>query len=510
MQSDAHRRAGRGSSRSPQLLGFNKPYRPTLAIHIQKHIARPNSEIVSTTRRIKETITRSVRESMLRRAMLPLGDRVFGHPMMSRLSFLEAAQWWDRAKIASYRDRLLCDLIRVAYREVPFYRDLLRENSVAPDDIHKVDDLQRIPVVTKEMLRRNYPEFTTRKTGQRVYESRTSGSSGENFSVSEDRYTAGWYRASFLLALEWAGWHIGEPHLQTGMTLRRGTDKRFKDMILRCHYAPAFDLSDNALDRHLDWLERTKTQYLFGYPGSLYHLALRARTTGRDLTLASVATWGDTVYPQYRKAIETTFNTRLFDTYGCGEGMQIAAQCGHGASYHVHSLDVVVEYLDDSMAPVRPGEPGNVVVTRLHPGPMPLIRYRIGDMGIGGGERTCPCGRGFELMDSILGREADLIVTPSGNRLIVHFFTGILEHYSEVETFQIVQENREALLVRIVPGGGYSESVGRDIIRRLHQAGAADMSIRIQPVDEIPFSPTGKRRFVISRLGQDSITPGPS
>ena len=334
--------------------------------------------------------TKSVQEWLLREAVLPLGDLAFGQRMMSRLRYLETAQWWDRAKILSQRNRLLSDLIRTAYDEVPLYRDLLRENSVTPDDIRTADDLHKIPVVTKDILRRNHPTFTTRPTGQKTHESHTSGSTGENFCVWEDRETAGWYRASLLLAFEWAGWRIGEPHLQTGINTRRSADRWLKDQVLRCHYVPAADLSDAALDRELDWLRRTKTRHLWGYPGGLYHLALRADVTGCELHLASAVTWGDTVYPHYRDAIETTFHTRLFDTYGCAEGMQIAAQCGHGAAYHVHSLDVVVEYLDDNMTPVQPGKAGNIVVTRLHPGPMPLIRYRIGDVGISGGTRNLP------------------------------------------------------------------------------------------------------------------------
>jgi phenylacetate-CoA ligase len=457
-------------------------------------------------RPVKETGSMPFREWVLRKAVLPVGDIAFGQRMMSRLNYLETAQWWDRAEIASHRDGLLSTLVRTAYQEVPFYRDLLRDHSVTPDDIRRVEDLRKIPVVTKDMLRRNHPELTTRSTGQRTYESHTSGSTGENFSVSEDRYTAGWYRASFLLALEWAGWCFGEPHLQTGMTGKRSADRWLKDLLLRCHYVTATDLSDAALDRHLDWLEHTKARHLWGYPGSLYCLALRAHATGRDLRLTSAVTWGDTVYSHYRKAIETTFHTRLFDTYGSAEGMQIAAQCGQGTAYHIHSLDVVVEYLDDNMAPVKPGEPGNIVVTRLHPGPMPLIRYRIGDVGTGGGERVCPCGRGFELMESIHGRETDIIVTPTGNRLIVHFFTGIMEHYTGIKTFQVVQETPDALLIRIVPGRGYSDSVGQDVIRRLREAGAEGMSIKVELVDEIPLPPTGKRRFLITEVGKDPTT----
>ena len=446
-----------------------------------------------------------VREWLLRNTVLPLGDLALGQRMMARLQYLEAAQWWDRARIVSHQNRLLADVVRTAYQEVPFYRNLLRENSVTPDDIRGREDLRKVPVVTKDMMRLGYPELTTRSTGRRTYESRTSGSTGENFAVWEDRETAGWHRASFLLALEWAGWHFGERHLQTGIT-NRSLEKRLKDATLRCHYVRATDLSDAALDMHLDWLERTGTRHLWGYPGSLYQLALRAMSTGRELSLGSIVTWGDTVYPQHRECIEKTFGTRLFDTYGCGEGMQIAAQCRHGSVYHVHSLDVVVEYLDDDLLPVRSGEPGNIVVTRLHPGPMPLIRYRIGDRGTGMGELSCACGRGFELMEALHGRETDIVVTPAGNRLIVHFFTGIIEHFPEVSAFQVIQEKRDSLLIRIVPGKGYSDLVGRDVVHALQQAGAADMAINLDLVREIPVPPTGKRRFVISRIKEGPAT----
>lgn len=451
----------------------------------------------------KEMATRPPREQLLRKAILPLGDRVLGQRMMSRLRYLEVAQWWDRTEIEACRDRLLSELITVAYREVPFYRSLLDKSSVAPTDIRTAEDLRKIPVVTKNMLREGYPEQTTRPSGHKTYEARTSGSTGENFRVLEDNDTAGWHRASFLLALEWAGWRAGKRHLQTGMMDQRTLDRRVKDSLLRCHYALASDLTDAALDKHLDWMQRTKTRHLFGYPGSLYHLALRAKETGRHIDLDSAVAWGDTVYAHYREAIESVFRTRLFDTYGCSEGMQIAAQCGEGATYHVHSLDVIVEYLDDDMIPVRPGESGNIVVTRLHPGPMPLIRYRIGDVAVSGGGRRCACGRGFELMEAIVGRETDVILTPSGNRLIVHFFTGIMEHYPEVRLYQVVQEAHDALLVRIVPGEGYSDLVARDLVDKLKQSGAGDMSIRVLAVDEIPLAATGKRRFIIGRSDKD-------
>jgi phenylacetate-CoA ligase len=180
--------------------------------------------------------------------------------------------------------------------------------------------------------------------------------------------------------------------------------------------------------------------------------------------------------------------------------MQISAQCGQENTYHIHTLDVIVEFLDDEGTPVPPGQLGNIVLTRLHPGPMPLIRYRVGDVGIAGNGRQCPCGRGYDVMESIQGRDSDVVITPTGNRLIVHFFTGILEHFPEIDSFQVVQETIKAMVVRIVPTKQFSLESCERIVSALQENGATGIDIEIELVEEIPLMTGGKRRFVISKV----------
>ena len=177
----------------------------------------------------------------------------------------------------------------------------------------------------------------------------------------------------------------------------------------------------------------------------------------------------------------------------------MAAQCGQGQNYHVFSLDVVVDYVDDEGNPVAAGTPGNVLLTRLHPGAMPFIRYRVGDVATSAAGSVCPCGRAWEMLESIQGRSADTIVAPGGNRLIVHFFTGVFEHFKEIDQFQIVQEEADAIVLRVVPTGLWSAQSESAIVAALHRRGAG-LDVRVEMVKEIPLTPGGKRRFVISTL----------
>jgi phenylacetate-CoA ligase len=429
--------------------------------------------------------------ALLEGAVLPLGDRLVGQQMMARLRFLRQAQWWDPERLEAERTRRLQSLLAVAFREVPFYRSLFGR-------LPAPADLAGLPVVTKAALRAGYPHLTTRPTGQRWHENWTSGSTGENFCVREDPETAGWHRASLLLAFEWSGWRLGEPHLQTGVTPQRGFVKAVKDRLLRCAYVSAFDLSDAALDRALHLLDSRGTAHVHGYPASLFYLARRALQTGWNRPLRSVITWGDTLYAHYRETIERAFGARVLDIYGISEGMQICAQCEERGLYHIHTLDVIVECVDDAGRPALPGQAGHLLLTRLHPGPMPLIRYQVGDLAVMS-DRRCTCGRGFFTMESIQGRDTDVVVTRSGNRLIVHFFTGILNHFTEIASFQVVQESADAILVRVVPSTTFSEQTVDKIVSALREHGA-DLEIEVEMVKAIPVPVTGKIRLVINRM----------
>ena len=437
---------------------------------------------------------------LLKDVILPIGDRFYGQPMMSRLSFLEQAQYFDEEKLHELQYAALKTTLHEAVT-VPMYEELYREAGVSLADFRDVSDLQKLPIVTKDMLRNNYPEKITRKTGQKVYQISTSGSTGKNLFLNEDNFTAGWYRASFLLGQTWSGWQFGDPHLQTGITPDRGIQKRIKDRLLMCQYFSSYDLVNEKLDLMLSVIESKNINYLWGYPASLDILAQRALELGWNRPLIAASTWGDTLSTIQRKRISDVFKVNVFDSYGVSEGVQIAAQCEEG-NYHIMMLDTIVEILDQNGQPVKENEIGRVVLTRLHTGATPLIRYEVGDLAKRAREESCPCGKTFPLLGGIYGRESDLIYTPEGNRLIVHFFTGILEHFKSIESFQIQQLEIGAITLLIVPSG--QEEVDQNQIKNaLHEKGTSGLSINIEIVNEIPLSKAGKRKFVINTMPEN-------
>ncbi len=446
-------------------------------------------------------IAMSLYSSMCENLLLPLADYATRNRTMYFYKLYNKMQWMGREELQCHQDELVRKTIRVAYEKVPFYRELYDRHKVKISSIRNAEDLSLLPSVTKDMLRKSYPDLCTRATGWPWREYCTSGSSGSPFAVRVDNETMSMARALMFLRANYSGWNIGDPFLQTGMTLDRGFVKKLKDIILRVEYASAFDLSDRILDIYLNVIDSKQLNYVMGYASSLECIAARALEVGFNRPLVGIVSWGDNLYAHYRTKIEQAFQCKVTDTYGCGEGIQIAAQCGRSdGAYHIFTPHVALEVVGNDGYPVTPGEAGNILLTRLHPGAMPLIRYRVGDVGIKSLKERCPCGRGLELLAKIEGRDTDVVVTPRGNRLIVHFFTGIFEYYNTIDTFKIIQEERDRIVVLIVPRADFSIDHWESLKAEILEKGDPDLKIEMRLVDQILLEKSNKRRFVVSKM----------
>ena len=437
-----------------------------------------------------------------RNFLLPLSDTLTRQNVMKYYEFINRAQWWPRERLLKYQNERLIETVNIAYKETSFYRELFDSNGISPDKIRTANDLQRIPIVTKDMLRKAYPLKCCRNTKYPWQEAFTSGSTGSPFVVRIDSYSMSIARALMLMRANFSGWSIGDSMLQTGMTLNRGLIKKIKDYFLRVSYVSAFDLSDGTLDKYLEMMDLKKHKYIMGYASSLYCLSKRAEEVGFNYSLDGAVSWGDNLFDNYRNKIEKQFRTKVTDTYGCGEGIQVAAQCGqNNGEYHIFMPHVIVEFLENGI-PVPENDFGEIVLTRLNPGAMPLIRYSIGDVGRGSDKEKCSCGRGLKMMSKIEGRSSDIILTPNGNKLIVHFFTGIFEYYSSIKYFQVYQDNINEIKIKIVPNLNFKEMDCILIKKEINEKGDNDLKIDFEIVKEIPLEKSNKRRFVISKIEQ--------
>ncbi len=305
----------------------------------------------------------------------------------------------------------------------------------------------------------------------------------------------------FLRAMS-SGYEPGDLAVQTGMISRRGTLKRLKDQALGIRYLPTVDLTDRVLDQFMRKMAKDRIGYLMGYAQSLEIFARRAIHTGFDFELKGTVSWGSILLPEHRVLVRRAFNCKVYDSYGVSEGMQIAAQCGHSENdFHQFCLHVAIEFCRDG-SPVPRGETGDILLTRLNPGAMPFIRYAVGDMGQFSMSRDCPCGRSLPLIVPIMGRTSDIIKTPNGNRLVIHFFSSTLGKVNGLLNYQAIQKSEDHLHIQFIADQSLDQVAWQYALETIRNSGGDRFRVTHEQVPSIPLAPSGKRQYIRSDVGR--------
>jgi phenylacetate-CoA ligase len=288
--------------------------------------------------------------------------------------------------------------------------------------------------------------------------------------------------------------------LQLGMTTDRGFIKGLKDYLSKTTYKPAFQINADDVNITLQKFENKKNAFFGGYASGLYSYAQIAQQNNLHTRFNSVISWGDKMFPHYRKMIEMVFHTRVFDTYGCTEGIIIGGQCKQG-TFHVLTPHVYLELLDDNNNEVKPGEIGNVVVTRLDGRSFPLVRYKLGDLAIRADrEPECNCGMHYPQLSMIVGRETDIVYTPKDNPLIVHFFTGIFEHEQDIRQFRVIQFKNKNIVIEYITDKEDISPILTKLKKKINDFAGEELPVTFKRVDFIPSTKSGKPQIVLSLL----------
>jgi phenylacetate-CoA ligase len=402
-------------------------------------------------------------------------------------------------------------LVQHAYVHVPFYRDRLREAGVHPEDIRSLEDLRRIPPVSKDDVRKRlfFDLFADNHRKKEMLRVATSGSTGEPFVTYADRYQLEMRFATTLRALEWTGWRFGDRqarlwHQTLGMSKLQLLRERVDAAFMRRLFIPAFELSPTSLDRYVRRLRRHRPVLLDGYAESLNFLATYARD-GQALGFfpRAVVSSAQTLPHAARATIEEALGTRVFDKYGSREFSGIAYQCEASRNFHVMDESYIVEILVNGR-PAKPGETGEVVITDLNNFSVPLIRYRIGDLAVAVDNAVpCPCGRGLSQIGEIQGRTQAIVHCADGTWLPGAFFFHFFKEYDyAVRFFQVEQAERGAFTLKIVKGDQYTDEAFETILATLRDY-VGDTRIDVTFVDSIPMVRTGKRSPVVSTVSGD-------
>jgi len=420
---------------------------------------------------------------------------------------LKKTQWLKREEIEKLRDRRLRYIVRFAYKNVPFYHRKLRELGLHPTDIKGKKDIKKLPILYREDIIKNYDKFFSKHFkfyGGRI--NYTGGTTGSPLGIFLSGKAMGYKRAVILRFYDAVGLCHGKkvaylrppPSLQQGVS--NHTLYEYFDFN-KSLYLSNYEMSDKIMSIHISKLKEFKPYAISGTPSSLYLISqYMIRNSIEIPSIEVVLSTSETLYPYQKKIIEEAFGCDVFQSWGQGEMVGAAFECkDHG--FHLAEEIGVVEVLKDN-EDASEGEVGNLVGTTLINKSMPLIRYYIGDAGVVSND-SCICGRGLPLIEKILGKTRENIVTKSGRKIPGEIFTWVVMRQDWIKESQIIQPAKNKLVIKIVPSGEISKEKEINIVRQIRNiVGDDEMNIVVEYVDRIYPTTAGKRPFVISKVSQ--------
>lgn len=430
----------------------------------------------------------------------------FGGVYDEWLCALEKSQWQSADDIATMQEANLAAVLTHAYEQTHFYRSLFDARGVDPSRINLSNYADCVPVLKKESLRKSLESFRSRGFSSRqVVQINTSGTTGTPLAITATKSSVQRNYAFFSRFLRWAGVGVGQPGATfAGRVFIPRNQKRppywRKNAPSNTTLFSSYHISDETIPYYIQELERLAPTLIDAYPSAIYPIARYIVEKGirHAIRPKAIVTSSETLGEIQRDTLETAFGCRIYDQYGSAEMVAFIAQCEHGR-YHVNPEYGLVEVLGDEGKPVDLGVPGRLVCTGFLNLGMPLLRYEIGDSAVLSGSQ-CPCGRRFPVVESILGRTDDLIVTPEGR--LVGRLDPIFKGLRGIKETQIVQETPRRVVVRVVRSDGYSRHISAALAAQLVARIGTGMDIRIEEVNDIPRTASGKFRSVVSHVSR--------
>ena len=358
---------------------------------------------------------------ILARQFFRLQERLLGRPTFRVLKELNASQWQPRERIDALRLERLRALVAGARERAPYWRSVMDEAGIRPDDIRSLHDIRRFPLLEKSTIRDRREEMVRRDAGHRLRLQRTSGSTNEALQFYTNEVREAHINAARMRGHEWIGVRRGEKEMYFwGSPIelsRQDRVKRLRDWFVNDGLTNGFEITPERVAAYSERWMRWRPRLLFGYPCSFVLMVTMARSRDIDLSrlagrgLKAICTTSEMLTDVDRELIAEAFGVPVFDSYGLREGGLIGHECDRG-TMHVVDEQLLLETIDPATLDPTDGE-GELVLTNLVADAMPVIRYRTGDM-VTLSDEPCPCGRALSRVKVSGGRIADFVIVADG------------------------------------------------------------------------------------------------
>ncbi len=428
--------------------------------------------------------------------------------------FLDESQWYSGEEMTAWQDERLRRLIVHAYETVPYYREVMDREGLKPDDIRGRRDLWKMPVLERETVRARPRDLLSTAVPKRERRTTTtSGTTGTPLELVWDWNVCMANHACAFRIRDWADFAFGKPYATSlgrpvvPVERRKPPFWRYNRPWNQLFLSPLHVSAEN-LPIYIRELRRRGIKALEAYPSTAYFLACSLKANGETLPLECVFTSGEPLMRAERQLIEERFETEVFDGYSQSERVAFTSECERHEGHHIFREYGIVEVLDRDREPVGTGEMGELVATSLHNHAMPFIRYAFNDTVLTT-DRMCSCGRKLPLLGGITTRQEDILITADGRvmpPISLAYWTFLVPG---IERAQLIQHDPGEIRARAVRKEPFTEAEREELVKYFQTKFGPEIRVILETVDDIPLSPRGKFRRVISTVPLPDVFAGP-
>lgn len=437
---------------------------------------------------------------------------IYGKEFGSYKTLLKKSQWWSEERLTQYQITSFRRLLDHAYQNVPYYRRMLIERNLTPTEFSSLEDLRKLPLLTKETIQENFEDLIAKNIPRRAMKLVTTGGTSNNqlkFYMEKESSLREW---AFMIT-QWkrVNFRLGDKRL----VLRgRPIDPSRNDglweydpLTRECRLS-VYHLTEENLFKYVEVMNKFSPDFIHGYPSAIAIFAqfIIENKIENLPAIKGVLCGSEAVLNHQRNLIEKAFKTRLFSWYGQSEKAILAGECEANSSYHIFPEYGITEFVDENGNQItKPDQIGELVGTGFINRAMPLIRYKTGDLA-SFEQRYCECGRKYPLIKMFAGRRStEFLVGRQGNLISMTAINMHDDTYENVKQFQFYQKQPGVTTLKIIKGKKYSQKDTQRLLRRLQQKLKDNLEIRISLVDTLPLSPSGKHRFIDQRIPIENL-----
>ncbi len=318
-------------------------------------------------------------------------------------------------KIKEWQNEKLVRQVRHVYDNVAYYRNLMQEKGVTPDDIRSTDDLYKLPFLTKADLRDAYPYgLLAKPLADCVRIQSTSGTTGKRVVAFYTQKDVDLWEDCCARAIVAAGGTredvcqvcYGYGLFTGGPGLHGGSHK------VGCLTLP---MSSGNTERQIQFMLDLQSTILCCTPSYAAYIGETLRDMGYtkdDIHLKAGIFGAEPWTQEMRRDIENMLGIKAYDIYGLTEtsGPGVSFECSEQTGMHINEDHFLAEIIDPNTGEVLPeGSKGELVFTSLDKEAFPLLRYRTRDICVLRREK-CSCGRTHIKMSKPMGRSDDMMI----------------------------------------------------------------------------------------------------